>query len=122
MEDLRQHRHLVIRERGQERSRTSGWLNEQRWTVSHKATSIRAACIGLGYAWYAENVIHKEFDVGEMKPLPLREGAKRWDTLYLIFADRDVASRHVGLRFANPTYLWQAAPTTHFVLLAQAIL
>jgi len=91
LEDLRQHRHLVVRDTGRERSRTPGWLNEQRWTVSHKATSIRAACMGLGYAWYAEDIIRKELDAGELKPLPLREGAERWATLYLIFADRDAA-------------------------------
>ncbi len=90
-EDLRQHRHLVIRDTGRERARTPGWLNEQRWTVSHKATSIRAACMGLGYAWYADDIIRKELDTGELKPLPLREGAERWATLYLIFADRDAA-------------------------------
>ena len=91
LEDLRQYRHLVIRDTGRERSRTPGWLNEQRWTVSHKTTSIRAACMGLGYAWYAEHVIRGELDAGELKPLPLREGAERWATLYLIFADRDAA-------------------------------
>jgi DNA-binding transcriptional LysR family regulator len=91
LDDLRQHRHLVVRDTGRERARTPGWLNEQRWTVSHKATSIRAACMGLGYAWYAENVIRKELDTGELKPLPLREGAERWAALYLIFADRDAA-------------------------------
>jgi DNA-binding transcriptional LysR family regulator len=91
LEDLRQHRHLVIRDTSRERTRTAGWLNEQRWTVSHKATSIRAACMGLGYAWYAEDIIRKELDAGELKPLPLREGAERWATLYLILADRDAA-------------------------------
>ena len=91
LEDLRQHRHLVIRDTGRERTRTPGWLNEQRWTVSHKATSIRAACMGLGYAWYAEDIVRKELEAGELKPLPLREGAERWATLYLIFADRDAA-------------------------------
>lgn len=91
LEDLRQHRHLVVRDTSRERSRTPGWLNEQRWTVSHKATSIRAACMGLGYAWYAEDIIRQELDAGALKPLPLREGAERWATLYLIFADRDAA-------------------------------
>lgn len=91
LEDLRQHRHLVVRDTGRDRSRTPGWLNEHRWTVSHKATSIRAACMGLGYAWYAETVIRKELDAGELKPLPLREGGERRGTLYLIFADRDAA-------------------------------
>ena len=91
LEDLRQHRHLVVRDTGRERSRSPGWLNEQRWTVSHKATSIRAACMGLGYAWFAEDIIREELEAGELKPLPLREGAERWATLYLMFADFDAA-------------------------------
>lgn len=100
LDDLRQHRHLVIRDTGRQRTRTSGWINEQRWTVSHKATSIRAACMGLGYAWYAEDIIREELDAGELQPLPLREGAERWATLYLIFADRDGAGPGV-LRIAD---------------------
>ena len=91
LEDLRQHRPLVVRDTGRERSRSPGWLNEQRWTVSHKATSIRAACMGLGYAWFAEDIIREELEAGALKPLPLREGAERWATLYLMFADRDAA-------------------------------
>ncbi len=91
LEDLSQYRHLVVRDSGRERTRTPGWLNEHRWTVTHKATSIRAACLGLGYAWYAEDIIREELDAGALKPLPLREGAERWATLYLIFADRDAA-------------------------------
>lgn len=100
LEDLRQHRHLVVRDTGRQRLRAPGWLNEQRWTVSHKSTSIRAACMGLGYAWYAEDIIRKELDAGELKPLPLREGAERWATLYMIFADRDAAGPGV-LRVAE---------------------
>ena len=55
--DLRRHRHLVIRDSGTRRDRASSWLNEQRWTVTNKATSIRAASLGLGYAWYPENAL-----------------------------------------------------------------
>jgi Transcriptional regulator len=48
-QDLRGHRQLVIRDSGLQRRREAGWLGaEQRWTVSHKATSIRAACMGWG--------------------------------------------------------------------------
>ncbi len=100
LDDLRQHRHLVVRDSGRERTRTPGWINEQRWTVSHKATAIRAACMGLGYAWYAEEVIRNELDSGALKPLHLREGAERWATLYLMFADRDAAGPGV-LRMAE---------------------
>jgi DNA-binding transcriptional LysR family regulator len=91
LDDLRRHRHLVIRDSGTQRSRSAGWLNEQRWTVSNKATSIRAAAMGLGYAWYAEEMIREELDRGTLKPLPLREGAEKWGTLFLVFADRDTA-------------------------------
>jgi DNA-binding transcriptional LysR family regulator len=100
LEDLSPHRHLVVRDTGRGRGRTPGWLNERRWTVSHKATSIRAACLGLGYAWYAEDIIREQLAAGELKPLPLREGAERWATLYLIFADRDAAGPGV-LRIAE---------------------
>jgi DNA-binding transcriptional LysR family regulator len=45
-----------------QRNRITGWINERRWTVSHKATSIRAATMGLGYAWYPEETIREELD------------------------------------------------------------
>jgi DNA-binding transcriptional LysR family regulator len=99
LDDLRRHRHLVVRDTGRERLRTPGWLNEQRWTVSHMNTSIRAACLGLGYAWYPEDLIRSEIEAGELKPLPLREGAERWATLYLVFADPD-ATGHGALRLS----------------------
>jgi DNA-binding transcriptional LysR family regulator len=91
LDDLRPHRHLVVRDSGARRSRSGGWLNEQRWTVSNKATSIRAACMGLGFAWYAEESIREELRAGALKPLPMIEGAERYVALYLIYADRDTA-------------------------------
>ncbi len=91
LDDLRQHRHLVVRDSGALRSRSGGWLNERRWTVSTKATSIRAACMGLGYAWYPEESIREELDAGVLVPLPLEQGQERWVALYLVYADRDTA-------------------------------
>lgn len=91
LEDLRPHRHLIIRDSGAQRARGSSWLNEIRWTVSNKATSIRAATMGLGFAWYPEESIREELDSGRLKPLPLREGRERFATLYLIHADREAA-------------------------------
>jgi DNA-binding transcriptional LysR family regulator len=91
LQDLRKHRHLVIRDTGSQR-RSGGWLGaEQGWTVSHKATSIHAAGMGLGFAWYAEDTVRGELERGELRPLPLREGGERWGELYLVFADRDYA-------------------------------
>lgn len=86
-DDLRAHRHLVVRDSGVRRSRSGGWLNEQRWTVSNKATSIRAACMGLGYAWFAEENIREELESGALKRLPLVAGAERYAALYLVHAD-----------------------------------
>ena len=91
LEDLRRHRHLVVRDSGVRRSRSGGWLNERRWTVSNKATSIRAVCMGLGYAWFAEENIREELDSGALVTLPLVEGAERYVTLYLVYADRQAA-------------------------------
>ena len=91
LDDLRQHRHLIVRDSGVQRTRSAGWLNEKRWTLSHKASSIRAACMGLGYAWYPEQNIRAELESGALKPLPLLEGGARYITLYLVYADRDTA-------------------------------
>jgi DNA-binding transcriptional LysR family regulator len=90
--DLRRYRQLVIRDSGAARSRSAPWLAaEQRWTFSHKATSIRAAVSGLGFAWFSEDTIRDELDQGLLKPLPLREGGEQWAQLYLLYADRDEA-------------------------------
>lgn len=94
LDDLRAHRHLLVRDTGRLRTRTPGWQSaEQRTTVSHKATSIRAACMGQGFAWYAEEIIREELKSGELTPLPLAEGAERWGTLYLVYPDSDTARR-----------------------------
>ena len=91
LQDLRKHRHLMIRDTGSQR-RSGSWLGaEQTWTVSNKATSIRAAAMGLGFAWFPEETVHGELERGVLKPLPLREGGERWSDLYLVFADRDYA-------------------------------
>ena len=91
LQDLRKYRHLIIRDTGSQR-RSGSWLGaEQSWTVSHKATSIHAATMGLGFAWFPEEMVRDELERGLLKQLPLREGGERWDNLYLVFADRDYA-------------------------------
>jgi len=91
-DDLRHHRHLIVRDSGtQPTGDAAPRVTDQRWTVSAKATSIRAACMGLGFAWYAEDIIRSELDTGALKPLPLNEGGERWAMLYLVFADSDAA-------------------------------
>lgn len=91
--DLKSHRHLVIRDTGSRRVRATSVVADQRWTVSHKATSIRAAAMGLGFAWFPEDAIREELQAGQLKALPMREGAERYATLYLVHAGADAAGR-----------------------------
>ncbi len=91
-DDLRGHRHLIIRDSGTRRNASGAWeVTEQRWTVSHKATSIRALRMGLGFAWMAEGMIRDELAAGELAPLPLAHGGERWGTLYLVYPDPETA-------------------------------
>ncbi|HEX9390134.1 MAG TPA: LysR family transcriptional regulator [Usitatibacteraceae bacterium] len=99
--DLRRHRHLYIRDTSSQRQRETSWQGEeQRWTVSTKATSIHAVCMGLGFAWFPEDSIRNELAQGLLKPLPLKEGAERSVQLYLVFAERDYVDRDT-LRLAD---------------------
>ena len=90
-DDLRGHRQLVIRDSGTRRV-DSGWLGaEQRWTLSNFPSSIRAACQGMGFAWYPQDKIAAELASGELKVLPMEHGQERIAEIYLIYADRDSA-------------------------------
>jgi len=100
LQDLRKHRHVVIRDTGSQRRGGSPVGATQSWTVSQKATSIHAVSTGQGYAWFPEDTVRGEVARGELKPLPMREGAERWGELYLVFADRDYAGRG-ALRLAE---------------------
>lgn len=92
LRDLRAYRHLVVRDSGSRRDTRAVSLEvEQRWTVSTMSTSILAARLGYGFAWFPEDLIRDELVAGTLKPLPLSEGAERFGALYLILADRDAA-------------------------------
>ena len=86
-DDLKLHRQLVVRDSGT-RGIDSGWLGaEQRLTLAHIRTSIAAACRGLGYAWYPRLKIQSHLDTGELKPLNLLTGDKRYVQLYMIYSN-----------------------------------
>lgn len=90
--DLRDYRHVVVRDSGSRRDRSAVSVDvEQRWTVSHIATSIQAVCMGFGFAWLPEEQIRDELSKGLLKPLPLHEGGAREVPLYLIKAKPDLA-------------------------------
>jgi len=90
--DLAQWRHLVVRDTGTRRDpRVASVDATQRWTVGSMSTSIQAARMGFGFAWFPEDKIRDELAEGTLKPLPLREGAERFGELYLILADPEAA-------------------------------
>jgi DNA-binding transcriptional LysR family regulator len=92
LRDLRAYRHLVVRDSGSRRdTRALSMEVEQRWTVSSMSTSILAARLGYGFAWFPEDLIRDELDAGTLKPLPLSEGVERFGELYLVVADPDAA-------------------------------
>ena len=92
LRDLRRHRHLVVRDSGSQRDKTTSTVDvEQRWTVTNMSTSIGAASRGHGFAWLPQDKIRSELSNGELRILPLRGGRTRIVQLYLIFADREAA-------------------------------
>lgn len=100
LSDLRQHRHIVVRDTGSTRETTALTIEaKQRWTVSNMATSIHALCQGYGFAWMVEDKIHKELRSGQLKPLPL-DGQERVVSMYLIVAQPQRCGRGVK-RFAE---------------------
>lgn len=100
MSDLRQHRHIVVRDTGSTRDSSALTIEaKQRWTVSNMATSIHALCQGYGFAWMVEHKIQQELLAGQLKRLPL-EGQERVVTMYLIVAHPERSGRGVK-RFAE---------------------
>jgi DNA-binding transcriptional LysR family regulator len=90
--DLQAHRHVVVRDSGTNRdSRAISVEVDQRWAVSQISTSIEAVSLGYGFAWLPEEHIREELQKGLLKPLPLREGAIREVSLYLIIVNPDFA-------------------------------
>jgi DNA-binding transcriptional LysR family regulator len=90
--DLKHHRRMIIRDTSTQRQTEVAGV-ELRWTVSNKATSIRAVAMGLGFAWLPEETILPELADGTLKPLPLKEGSERIAQLYLSYADPEFPGR-----------------------------
>jgi DNA-binding transcriptional LysR family regulator len=90
--DLRKHRQLVVRDTSVKRDKRGSMVEaEQRWTVGHMATSLQAARMGFGFAWYPEEKIREEIDAQQLKVLPLEEPAEIFAEIYLVLADPDGA-------------------------------
>lgn len=91
-DELRQHRQVVMRDTGIKRQVDVGWLGaEQRWTVSHPATSLDAVKAGLGFAFLPYERVEAALAAGELRQLPLGKDAQRLLTLYMVLTDKDRA-------------------------------
>ena len=93
--DLRRHRRIFIRDTGSQRKREVSGV-ELRWTVSNKATSIRAVVMGLAFAWLPEDTILPELREGKLKRLPVHKGGEIVGNLYLMFSDAEFPGRDVA--------------------------
>ncbi len=92
LQDLAVERQIVVRDSATNQRVDSGWLGaEQRWTVSHIATSIAMIRRGMGFAWLPATRIGDDLRAGRLIPLPLERGATRRVALYLTYADPDKA-------------------------------
>ncbi|WP_291988593.1 LysR family transcriptional regulator [Candidatus Accumulibacter sp. ACC007] len=90
--DLREHRHVLVSDTAATRDRRTLSVEvDQRWTVSHMASSIQAIRMGYGFAWLPREHIRDELASGLLKALPLRAGRERLVPLYLVLADPDFA-------------------------------
>jgi DNA-binding transcriptional LysR family regulator len=90
--DLAMHRQIVVRDSGLGHKADSGWLGaEQRWTVTHVATSVDMVCRGMGFAWLPASRVTPLIVRGDLAELPLDKGARRSQVLYLAYAERDRA-------------------------------
>lgn len=86
--ELKTHRQIVVRDSGIRREQDAGWLGaEQRWTVSHFATSVDTVRAGLGFAFLPEHRIAKDLSDGELVQLSLEIGAVRNISLSLILTN-----------------------------------
>jgi DNA-binding transcriptional LysR family regulator len=105
LEELKTCRQIVLRDSALEQKKDVGWLgSEQRWTVSHVATSIELLRKNLGFAWLPRTAVQPYLDDGSLKSLQLPRGGNRTSTFYLNFNDADtlgpVARTFIGhLRF-----------------------
>ena len=100
LQDLAAQRQIVVRDSATRERIDAGWLGaEQRWTVSHIATSISVISRGMGFAWLPETRIREALADGRLLELPLERGARRSVMLYLTHADPDragPAARRLG--------------------------
>jgi DNA-binding transcriptional LysR family regulator len=109
LEELKNCRQIVLRDSGVLEKKDVGWLgSEQRWTVSHVATSVELLRKSLGFAWLPVHAVQPYLDDGSLLPLQLPRGATRTSSMYLNFSDAEtlgpVARAFIGyIRYLSQT-------------------
>ncbi|MFZ5580402.1 MAG: LysR family transcriptional regulator [Pseudomonadota bacterium] len=85
-DDLMQAPQIVLRDSGHRQPRDGGWVDApMRWTVTSMDTALRMVGAGLGFAWLPAHLLRGPLTEGRVRPLPLREGQRHTESLYLIF-------------------------------------
>ncbi|MDX1491100.1 MAG: LysR family transcriptional regulator [Pseudohongiellaceae bacterium] len=89
---LKAHRQIVLRDTGTKREQDAGWLgSEQRWTVSHFASSLKILRSGIGFAFMPLNWVEDDLKRGTLQRLPLEQDARRIVPLYLMLSSPEKA-------------------------------
>ncbi len=100
-QQLKNERQIVVRDSGTKREQDAGWLGaEQRWTVSHFASSIQAIKAGLGFGFIPDHRIQEDLQSGDLVKLQLEWGATRQIDLHLIL-NQPQQSGPAALRLAQ---------------------
>ncbi len=88
--DLKAARQIVLRDSGARREQNAGWLgSEQRWTVSHFASSLKILRAGLAFAFLPEDWVAEDLRAGTLRQLPLAAGGERLIMLHLMLSNRE---------------------------------
>lgn len=92
---LKEHRQIVLSD-SDLRGVDSGRLGSgQRWTFSHRATSVAIVADGQGYAWLPEHCIRDELASGRLRPLDLTAGRSRMIPLNIGYGEHLEHARQI---------------------------
>lgn len=90
--ELKAYRQIVVRDSGRKRVQDAGWLgSEQRWTVSHFASTLTILRAGLAFAFVPTDWVEDDLRDGRLQQLPLAMGAERIIQLYLMLVSKEAA-------------------------------
>ena len=91
-DDLREHRHIVIRDTAPRLADEGSWLKSPAyWTVGSMDVSIDLLVAGLGFAWLPLSRIEAELASGTLQPLLMARLNDRHVELFLAWRDVDAA-------------------------------